>query len=78
MILDHLTYEPNKLGGKARIRGLRMSAATVLRCLASGMTFQEILEAYPNLEVEDLRQVLEYAARLAEERRTPLPEEQPC
>jgi uncharacterized protein (DUF433 family) len=78
MKLDRLTYEPNKLGGKACIRGLRISAATVLRCLASGMTPQEVLEAYPYLEVEDLRQVLAYAARLAEERRTPLPEEQPC
>jgi uncharacterized protein (DUF433 family) len=46
--------------------------ATIVRCAASGMTRQQIVDAYPDLELEDVRQALEYAARLAEERFVPL------
>jgi len=77
MTLDRITFEPNQLGGKACIRGLRISVATLLQCLASEMTENEILEAYPDLEREDIHQALSFAARLAEDRRSPLPEAQP-
>jgi uncharacterized protein (DUF433 family) len=72
MILDRLTFEPGKLGGKACIRSQRISASTILHCLAAGMSTAEILEAYPYLEAEDIRQTLHFAARLAEERMCPL------
>jgi uncharacterized protein (DUF433 family) len=74
MGLDRITFDPGKMAGQACIRGLRLPVATVIRCVASGMTRQEILEAYPDLEEEDIRQALEYAARLAEERLVPLPQ----
>lgn len=75
MILDRLTFEPEKQGGKACIRSQRISAATILYCLASGMSTAEVLEAYPYLEPQDIRQALYYGARLAEERKEPLPPE---
>ena len=75
MPFDRITFEANKLGGKACIRGLRISVATILRCLASDMTVGDVLEAYPDLDHEDIRQALEFAARLAEDRQAPVPEE---
>ena len=72
MALDRITFEPNKMSGQACIRGLRIPVATVVRCVASRMANEQILEAYPDLEPEDIRQALEYAARLTEERLIPL------
>jgi uncharacterized protein (DUF433 family) len=61
------------MGGKACIRGLRVTVSLVVNLVANGMTPEEILAAYPSLEVEDIRQSLRYAAWLAEE--TVLPSE---
>jgi len=72
LALDRITFDPAKMAGRACIRGLRIPAAVIVRCVAAGMTHQEILDAYPDLEPEDIRQALEYAARLAEERFLPL------
>jgi uncharacterized protein (DUF433 family) len=57
-----ITVEPDKLGGKPCIRGLRISVADVLGYLASGMTEDEILADFPDLEKEDLKAVYKFAA----------------
>jgi uncharacterized protein (DUF433 family) len=64
---NRITFDPNVLGGRACIRGLRMSVALVLNLIANGMTGEQILKEYPYLEEEDIRQVLQYAAWLADE-----------
>ena len=66
--LDRITVDSQVLGGKPCIRGMRISVALVLNLLANGMSPEDILEAYPYLEPEDIRQALRYAAWLAEER----------
>jgi uncharacterized protein (DUF433 family) len=57
-----ITVEPGKMGGRACIRGLRMPVATVVRMVASRMTFEQIIEAHPELEPADIVDALEYAA----------------
>ena len=60
--LTRITFDPAKLGGQACIRGMRIPVATVVRCVASGMSTAEILDAYPDLEPEDIEQALAYVA----------------
>ncbi len=72
MSFERITFDPGKMGGQACIRGLRIPVATVVRCVASGMSRAEILEAYPELEEEDIAEALRYAASLAEDRIVPL------
>ena len=55
------------MGGRACIRGMRVTVSLILNLIANGMTVEDILEAYPYLEPEDIRQALRYAAWLAEE-----------
>jgi uncharacterized protein (DUF433 family) len=55
-----MTIEPGKMGGRACIRGLRLPVATVVRLVASGMTFDEVIEAHPELERADITEALEY------------------
>jgi uncharacterized protein (DUF433 family) len=69
--LTRITLDPKVMGGKACIRGLRVTVGTVVGLLASGHTFDEILKLYPYLE-EDLREALAYAAWRAEEVELPL------
>ena len=59
---DRITLEPEKRGGKPCIRGLRITVYDVLEYLASGMTEAEILEDFPDLEREDIRAALAFAA----------------
>ncbi len=65
--LDRITFDPNVMGGRACIRGMRVTVSLIVNLVASGMTVAEILEAYPYLEAEDIGQALQYAAWLAEE-----------
>ncbi len=67
-----ITFDPKQMNGQACIRGLRIPVATVVRCVASGMPTKEILEAYPDLEEEDIGAALRYAADLTEDRVIPL------
>ena len=60
--LNRITLEPEKRGGKPCIRGLRITVYDVLEYLASGMTEAEILEDFPDLEREDIRAALAFAA----------------
>ena len=60
--LDRITLEPGKRGGKPCIRGLRITVYDILECLAAGMTEEEILADFPDLEREDIRTTLAFAA----------------
>ncbi len=71
-LLNRITRDPNICHGKPVIRGLRYPVSTVLELLASGMTTEEILRDYPDLELDDLRAALLYAARLTEVKRMEL------
>jgi uncharacterized protein (DUF433 family) len=63
-MVDRITIEPGKRSGQPCIRGLRITVWDVLTWLAGGMTEQEILEDYPELEREDFLAVYEFAARI--------------
>ncbi len=69
---ERITIDPDVMGGKACIRGLRVTVGTVVGLLAAGRSRDEILEAYPSLEREDVDQSLAYAAWRLEEREVPL------
>jgi uncharacterized protein (DUF433 family) len=64
---ERITVNPNQMGGVPCIRGLRIPVATVLRMLAGGMNEQNILADYPDLQVEDIRECLRFAAACAME-----------
>ncbi len=70
--LDRVTTNPEVMGGKPCIRGLRVTVGTIVGLLAAGRTAEEILQLYPYLEAEDVRQALAYAAWRAEEIELPL------
>jgi len=59
---DRITIDPEKCFGKPCIRGLRMPVESILNYLASGMTVEDILREWPELEREDIQQALSYAA----------------
>jgi uncharacterized protein (DUF433 family) len=70
--LTRITFDSKIMGGKACIRGMRVTVGTVVGLIASGHSFEEILRAYPYLEPEDLREALQYAAWRVEEIEVPL------
>lgn len=72
MKFTRITVDPNRMGGVPCIRGLRIPVATVVAMVAEGMSVDEILQAYPDLEVEDIREALLYAAEAVRERTLPL------
>lgn len=65
--LDRITFNPAVMGGRACVRGMRVTVALVLNLVATGMSTQEIIDAYPYLEAEDIQQSLRYAVWLVEE-----------
>jgi uncharacterized protein (DUF433 family) len=69
---NRITVNPNQMGGVPCIRGLRIPVATVVGMVADGMTEEEILKSYPDLEREDLQDALRYAAEAVRERELPL------
>jgi uncharacterized protein (DUF433 family) len=71
--LDRITVNPNVCLGQPTIRGMRITVAFVLKLLASQLSVPEVLEAYPELEDEDIRQALNYAAWTVSDRITPIP-----
>ncbi|MGH7320896.1 MAG: DUF433 domain-containing protein [Candidatus Rokuibacteriota bacterium] len=66
--LDRITLDPEVMGGKPCIRGLRVTVGTILGLLATGHSAEEILQAYPYLEPDDIRAALTYATWRVEER----------
>ncbi len=69
---DRITFDKNVMGGRACIRGMRVTVALIVNLAANGMTVDQINAAYPYLEPEDVWQALRYAAWLAEETIQPL------
>ena len=67
MDFERITFNQKVMGGKACIRGLRVTVSLVVNLVANGMHTEEIIEAYPYLEPDDIRQALKFAAWLAEE-----------
>lgn len=67
-LMSRITVERGKRSGKPCIRGLRITVSEVLALLASGMSREEILDGYPDLETEDFDAALVYAAQILDER----------
>ena len=74
-MLDRITFDQKIMGGRACIRGMRITVSLVVNLVANEMTKEEILNEYPDLEAEDIRQALQYAASLARDELYPLSEE---
>jgi uncharacterized protein (DUF433 family) len=72
MRFQRITVSPDQMGGVPCIRGLRIPVATIVDAVADGMKEDEILAAYPDLEREDIREALHYAAEAVRERELPL------
>ena len=72
MKYDRITVRPDQMGGVPCIRGLRIPVATIVGMMAEGMNKTEILKAYPDLQAEDIREALSYAAEAVRERELPL------
>ena len=72
MKFSRITVSPGQMGGIPCIRGLRIPVATVVGMLADQMRLEEILSAYPDLEPEDIREALRFAAEAVRERQLPL------
>lgn len=72
MTFTRITIDPEQMGGVPCIRGLRIPVATVVGMVAAGMTDKEILDDYPDLEPDDIREALYFAAEAVRERAIPL------
>ena len=66
-MFEKITFDPTVMGGRACIRGMRMTVSLVVNLFANGMSADEIVREYPDLEPEDIRQALVYASALANE-----------
>ena len=66
-MFDRVTFDPKILGGRACIRGMRIPVSVIVSQVAHGASPEEILKDYPDLEPDDLRQAMEYAAWLTNE-----------
>ncbi len=72
MKFKRITVKPDQMGGVPCIRGLRIPVATVIGTVAEDMGREEILKAYPDLEMEDIQEALHFAAEAVRERELPL------
>ena len=72
MKFNRITVEHDKMGGAPCIRGFRIPVATVVGMVANGMSNQQILDAYPDVEPDDIREALLYAAEAVKERQIPM------
>lgn len=72
MKFTRITIQNDKMAGVPCIRGLRIPVATVVGMVADGMTTDQILAAYPDLQPDDIREALAYAAEAVRERQLPL------
>lgn len=71
-LFDRITRDPTIMGGKACIRGMRVTVGMIISQIASGHSIDDILADYPYLEREDIMQALSYAAWMVEEREVEL------
>jgi uncharacterized protein (DUF433 family) len=63
--LDRITIKPDLCLGQPTIRGMRITVSVILKMLGAGSSIADVLEAYPELDTEDVRQAIQYAAWLA-------------
>ena len=70
--LTRITIDPEVMGGKPCIRGMRVTVGTIVGLIATGKTVEDILQEYPYLEREDVLEALSYAAWRAEEKEIPM------
>ncbi len=63
MKFDRITFDPKIMGGRACIRGMRVTVSLLVNLVANRLSTEEILEAYPYLEAEDIQQALQYAVQ---------------
>ncbi len=66
-MFDRITFSPQIMGGRACLRGMRIPVSVIVGQIAYGATIEEVLADYPDLEREDIQQVLAYSAWLAHE-----------
>jgi uncharacterized protein (DUF433 family) len=66
-VFDRISFDPNIMGGRASIRGMRIPVSVIVKQIAHGASREELLTDYPDLEPEDIQQALEYAAWLSQE-----------
>ena len=71
-MLDRITFDPRIMGGRACVRGMRITVAHILNLVANGMSVEQIMIEHPDLEAEDVRQALSYAALLTAKELHPL------
>lgn len=64
---QRITSAPDIMGGKACVRGMRITVSLIVNLVANGMSFDEILAEYPDLELEDIQEALRYAAWTADD-----------
>jgi uncharacterized protein (DUF433 family) len=67
-MFDRITFDPKIMGGRTSIRGMRITVALILNLVANGMTVDQIIQEYPDLEPQDIRQALAYASALAKDK----------
>lgn len=67
VVFERITFEPEILGGRACIRGMRIPVSIIVGQIAYGASFDEILEGYPDLDREDIKQAIQYTAWLTQE-----------
>lgn len=72
MRFDRITVNPKQMGGVPCIRGLRIPVATIIGLLAQGLTASDVVAEYPDLDAEDVREALRYAAAAVDQRELPL------
>ncbi|MDZ7615764.1 MAG: DUF433 domain-containing protein [Patescibacteria group bacterium] len=66
-MFNRITFDPKVMGGRACIRGMRISVSVIVGQIAYGAEWDEVLQGYPDLEREDIQQALQYAAWLTQE-----------
>ena len=71
-MLDRITFDPRIMGGRACVRGMRITVAHIVNLVANGMSVEQIMIEHPDLEAEDVRQALSYAALLTAKELHPL------
>lgn len=64
--MDRITFNPDICNGKPTIRGMRITVKTILEFIAAGESFENILDAYPFLEKEDIKSCLEFASKITD------------
>ncbi len=66
-MFERITFDPAVMGGRACIRGMRLTVSLLVNLVANGMSTEDIIREYPELEAEDIRQSLQYASALTNE-----------